>query len=290
MTTRRFKQVDAFTSRPLFGNPVAVVFDADDLGDDEMQKIANWTNLSETTFFKTPTSGSGADYLLRIFYPKGELPFAGHPTIGSAHAAIEGGVIPPEKREFVMECGAGLLPLHVEGEGSERLIFVRAPQSEYVHEFGTSVETISSVLGAPVATDPPPASVYNGPTWLFCQMTTEDIARLQPDMTATARLSRDLGVSGFATFALVEGQPHQVHIRVFAPDGGVPEDPVTGSANASLPTYLARVGLLDRVGKEYVSSQGRELGRDGRVHVRTDGVRTEIGGQAVTVIDGEIRI
>lgn len=290
MTTRRFKQVDVFTSRPLFGNPVAVVFDADDLSDAEMQKIANWTNLSETTFFKTPTPESGADYQLRIFYPKGELPFAGHPTIGSAHAAIEGGVIPPGKREFVMECGAGLLPLHVEGEGGERRIFVRAPQSEFVHEFSTSIEAISSALGAPVVANPPPGSVYNGPTWLFCGMTSEDIARLKPDMTATARLSRDLSVSGFATFALVEGETHQVHIRVFAPDGGVHEDPVTGSANASLPTYLAHVGLLDRVGSEYISSQGTELGRDGRVHVRTDGVRTEIGGQAVTVIDGEIRL
>jgi PhzF family phenazine biosynthesis protein len=292
LSTHRFSQVDVFTTRPFFGNPVAVVFDADGLSDAEMQRIAGWTNLSETTFFQQPSTNSGADYRLRIFYPKGELPFAGHPTVGSAHAALEGGVIPAGKREFVMECGAGMLPLRVEGDSPERRIFVRAPEAEFVHEFGTSVEAISGVLGAPVAADPPPASINNGPVWLFCGMASADIARLRPDMTAAARLSRDLSVSGFATFALVKGAENKVHIRVFAPDGGVPEDPVTGSANASLPTYLARYGLLKVTGREYVSSQGAELGRDGRVQVRVlnDTGLAEIGGQCVTVIEGEIRL
>jgi len=281
--------VDAFSAKPLLGNPVAVVFDADGLSDGDMQTIAAWTNLSETTFFQEPTNPD-ADYRLRIFYPRGELPFAGHPTIGSAHAALEAGML--AKRDFVMECGAGLLPLRVEGEGPERLIFVKAPEAKFIHEFGTSVDAISSALGAPVVGDPPPASLNNGPTWLFCQMSSADVAKLKPDMSATARLSRDLGGTGFAAFAFVEGAEHSVHIRVFAPDGGVPEDPVTGSANASLPAYLARIGLLDRVGREYVSGQGTELGRDGRVHVRVldDDGRAEIGGQAVTVIDGEIRL
>ncbi|MEX2392311.1 MAG: PhzF family phenazine biosynthesis protein [Dehalococcoidia bacterium] len=291
MSTHKFKQVDVFTSVPLKGNPVAVVFDADGLSDKEMQSIAAWTNLSETTFFRKASPGNGADYQLRIFYPKGELPFAGHPTVGSAHAAIEGGIIPAGKREFVMECGAGLLPLRVEGDGPERRVFVRAPEAEFVHEFGTSVEAIAAVLGAPVAADPPPASINNGPVWLFCGMASSDIARLTPDMTAAARLSRDLSVSGFAPFALVDGADHQVHIRVFAPDGGVPEDPVTGSANASLPTYLLKYGLIEKSGRAYTSSQGTELGRDGRVHVRVlDDDRVEIGGHAVTVIDGEIRL
>lgn len=289
MSVHPFKQVDVFTSRPFFGNPVAVVFDADDLSNEEMLKIANWTNLSETTFFQSPSPGIAADYRLRIFYPRGELPFAGHPTVGSAHAAIEGGVIPAGQREFVMECGAGLLPLRVEGNGPERRIFVRAPEAQFVHEFGTSVEAISEALGAPIVTDPPPASVHNGPTWLFVQMDDAAITSLKPDLAAVARLSEDFSLTGIAAFALTEGET-AVHIRVFGPIAGVPEDPVTGSANASLPTYLERCGLMDRVGREYVSKQGMELGRDGRVHVRTDGKRTEIGGQAVTVIEGEIRL
>jgi PhzF family phenazine biosynthesis protein len=284
---RRFKQVDAFSAEPLKGNPVAVVFDADGMTDAQMQELAAWTNLSETTFFQAPADPA-ADYRLRIFYPRGELPFAGHPTIGSAHAALEAGML--SKREFVMECGAGLLPLRVEGEGRDRTIFVKAPESKFTHEFSSSVDAISGVLGATIVGDPPPAALDNGPVWIFCRMESSVITGLTPDMTATERLSRNLGVEGFAVFALVNGADHRVHIRVFGPAAGVPEDPVTGSANASLAAYMARYGLLAQTGHEYVSSQGRELGRDGRVHVRVlnDEGRAEIGGQAVTVIDGEI--
>ena len=289
MTTLKFKQVDVFTSRPFYGNPVAVIFDADDLTDEEMQKIANWTNLSETTFFQSPTPGSGADYRLRIFHPQEEIAFAGHPTVGSAHAYIESGRARLDANVLRMECGAGILAIRTVGEGSETLIFAETPEAQFVHEFGTSVEAISAALGAPIFTDPAPASVYNGPTWLFVQMEDAAITSLKPDMAAVARLSEDFSLTGIAAFALTDSDP-AVHIRVFGPIAGVPEDPVTGSANASLPTYLERNGMLDRVGSEYVSKQGMELGRDGRVHVRTDGKRTEIGGQAVTVIDGEIRL
>jgi PhzF family phenazine biosynthesis protein len=284
-----FKQVDVFTSRAFYGNPVAVVFDADDLGDDDMRRIANWTNLSETTFFQSPSEGSGADYRLRIFHPQGELAFAGHPTVGSAHAYLESGRARLDPNVLRMECGAGVLSIRTVGEGGETLIFTESPQAEFVHEFGTSVEAIAAALGAPIVTDPPPASVYNGPTWLFTQLEDAALTSLTPDMGAITRLSADFSLTGIAAFALTAGEC-AVHIRCFGPIAGVPEDPVTGSANAALPTYLERAGLLDRVGREYVSMQGMELGRDGRVHVRTDGLRTEIGGQAVTVIEGEIRL
>ena len=284
-----FKQVDVFTSRPFYGNPVAVVFDADGLSDEEMRRIANWTNLSETTFFQSPSPGSGADYKLRIFHPQGELAFAGHPTVGSAHAYLERGLARLDAEVLRMECGAGVLAVRTVGEGSEALIFAETPEAQFVHEFGTSVEAISAALGAPIVSDPPPASVYNGPTWLFVQMADAALVSLAPDMAAVKRLSEDFSLTGIAAFALTGG-PEAVHIRCFGPIAGVPEDPVTGSANAGLPTYLEHCGLLDRVGREYVSKQGMELGRDGRVHVRTDGVRTRIGGQAVTVIEGEIRL
>jgi PhzF family phenazine biosynthesis protein len=293
-----FKQVDVFTSRPFFGNPVAVIFDADDLSDERMLKIANWTNLSETTFFQSPSAGSGADYLLRIFHPQGELPFAGHPTIGSAHAYIESGAARLDPHVLRMECKAGVLAIRTVGEGNESLIFSETPEAKFVHEFSTSVEALSRALGAPIVTDPPPASVHNGPTWLFTQLESSDaVAALKPDMAAIARLSADFSVTGIAAFALLSAAHPEalegpaIHIRVFGPSVGVPEDPVTGSANASLPTYLERSGLLDRTGREYISMQGMELGRDGRVHVRVGGdARVEIGGQAVTVIEGEIRL
>ncbi len=299
-----FRQVDVFTARPFLGNPVAIVFDADDLSDEQMLKIANWTNLSETTFFQQPSPNSGADYRLRIWTPGGELPFAGHPTVGSAHAYIERGGARLDPDIMRQECGAGVLAIRTVGEGSESLVFAETPEVRFVHDFNTSVEAISAALGAPVATETPPASFDNGPVWLFVRLeSSAAIAALKPDMGAVERLSRDFSLTGIAAFALISAHPEEaaavsrghaealeaaVHIRAFAPAFGVPEDPVTGSANGSLPSYLERYGLLDCTGLEYVAMQGMELGRDGRVHVRTDGRRTEIGGQCVTVIEGEI--
>jgi PhzF family phenazine biosynthesis protein len=297
MPTHKFNQVDVFTSRPFFGNPVAVIFDADDLSDDQMRRIANWTNLSETTFFQSPSPNSGADYRLRIFTPSGELAFAGHPTIGSAHAYIERGGARLDPNVMHMECGEGVLALRTLGEGSETLIFSETPEARFVHEFGTSVEAIEEVLGTRVSRETPPASIYNGPTWLFTRLeSSAAVAALKPDMSAVARLSDDFSLTGIAAFALTnsahpEALEAAVHIRAFAPLFGVSEDPVTGSANGALPSYLERFGLIERAGREYVAMQGMELGRDGRVHVRAHpNGRTEIGGQAVTVIEGELRL
>jgi PhzF family phenazine biosynthesis protein len=286
-----FRQVDVFTARPFLGNPVAVVFDADDLSDEQMRKIANWTNLSETTFFQQPSANSGADYRLRIWTPGGELPFAGHPTVGSAHAYIERGGARLDPEVMRQECGAGVLAIRTVGEGSESLVFAETPEAKFVHDFNTSVEAISAALGAPVATETPPASFDNGPVWLFTPLeSSAAIAALKPDMSAVERLSRDFSLTGIAPFALTDRDDAAVHIRAFAPAFGVPEDPVTGSANGALPSYLERFGLLDRTGHEYVAMQGMELGRDGRVHIRTDGKRTDIGGQCVTMIEGEIKV
>ena len=292
MSTYRFKQVDAFTSRPLFGNPVAVVLGADGLGSEEMQRIAAWTNLSETAFVQTPTTPEG-DYRLRIFTPSEELPFAGHPTIGSAHAVIEAGVV-GSSRQFVQECGAGPLTLRVEGDGASRVIWARAPEPRIIQDFSPSVDTISEALGTKVSADPPPLAMENGPVFLLVHVPDSTVlSRLQPDMGAVTRLSREFSVTGICAFTLVPGDGPRVHMRWFAPATGVPEDPITGSANATVPAYLARFGLLEQTGREYVAMQGMELGRDGRVHVRVlddTGMKVEFGGQAVTVIDGEIRL
>ncbi len=291
MRTYAFKQVDVFTGVGLRGNPVAVVIDADDLSDEEMQRVANWTNLSETTFICEPTPNSGADYLLRIFTPQSELPFAGHPTVGSAHAYLEHGGARLDTHVLRQECGAGVLTIRPEGEDDARLIFAETPAAKFVHEYATSVDVISQALGVDVSSDPPPASVDNGPTWTFVHLPDPAlIGAMKPDMSALSRLSEDFGLTGLAVFALT-GEDPMVRIRCFAPFFGVPEDPVTGSANASLPTYLAHYGLLERTGRTYTSSQGLEMGRDGRVHVHVrEDDRVEIGGQAVTVIEGEIRL
>jgi len=286
----RFKQVDAFTSRPLYGNPVAVVLDADDLTDDQMQRVANWTNLSETTFVLGATI-SGPAYRLRIFTPTHELPFAGHPTIGSCHALLEAGIVEPKDGRLRQECGAGNLPLRVEGAGPERRIWVEAPEGKLMGEYPELAPALSEALRSPIAEMPNPTAFRNGPNWLFVRFEKEsDIAGLKPDMSALAELSPT--VTGVAAFAFVDNGEFAVHIRCFAPVAGVPEDPVTGSANAALPAYLVHHGLLDRTGREYVATQATEMGRDGRVHVRVLDAkgRAEIGGQAVTIVDGEIRL
>ena len=290
MQTRKFKQVDVFTDRPFFGNPVAVVLEAEGIASDDMQRIARWTNLSETTFV-LPPEARDADYRLRIFTPAEELPFAGHPTIGSAHAVLEAGIVPGGARTWQQECGAGMVLIRVEDDGGGRLIFALAPEAKFVRDFSASIDALSEALGTPVSAETPPASVDNGPVHLFVRLPSSAAVReLQPDMAALLRLSRDFSLTTVAVFALLEGAAEVVHIRCFAPVAGIVEDPVTGSANAALPAYLARYGLLDRVGRRYVARQGEELGRAGRVHMRVldDEGRAEFGGRAITVIEGEI--
>ncbi len=291
MPTHPFKQVDVFSARPFFGNPVAVVANADALSVQEMQRIAAWTNLSETTFVLTASS-PGPAYRLRIFTPEHELPFAGHPTLGSCHAVLEWGLLEPRNGRLVQDCGAGALPLRIEGEGPARRIYVEAPEAKWVGEFPQLAHSASAALGRPIAAAPVPAALRNGPNWLFVRFEREaDVAALRPDMARVAQLSREHSVSGIAAFAFVDDGEFAVHIRCFAPAFGVPEDPVTGSANAALPAYLARHGLLERTGRDYFATQATEMGRDGRVHVRIldDAGRAEIGGQAVTAVEGELR-
>jgi PhzF family phenazine biosynthesis protein len=290
MTTLRYAQVDAFTARPFFGNPVAVVLGADGLSSEEMQHIAAWTNLSETTFVLSPTIPVPA-YRLRIFTPSHELPFAGHPTIGSCHAVVEAGIVHPVDGRLVQQCGAGDLPLRIVEERGQRWIYVEAPEAVLVREFPDLSPAISAALGDEIAT-PVPTAFRNGPLWLFARFAREEQVRaLAPDMSALVKLAREHGITGIAAFSFVDSGDSAVHIRCFAPASGVPEDPVTGSANAALPAHLAHHGLLGRVGKEYLATQGTELGRDGRVRVRVLDARgrAEIGGQAVTVIEGELR-
>jgi len=291
MTSLQFKQVDVFTERPYFGNPVAVVIGADDLDEEQMQRIAAWTNLSETTFVCNPSTNA-ADYRLRIFTPAGELPFAGHPTLGSAHAVLESGFVPSDRVSLCQECAAGILPLRIEGSGDGRRIYVSVPATKVRRERSANAGAIAAVLGAPVISEPAPLAIDVGPVWLVAAMADrESVRRLAPNMAAMAALSRDLDVSGITVFNLESEGDVAAHVRTFAPAMGIMEDPVCGSANATIAAYLAQTGLLAKTGSAYAVSQGTELGRDGRVLVRVEdsGRSIEIGGCAVTAIDGRIR-
>jgi PhzF family phenazine biosynthesis protein len=292
MSALQFKQVDVFSDRPYFGNPVAVVLDADGVDEAQMQRIAAWTNLSETTFVCQPSTPE-ADYRLRIFSPAGELPFAGHPTLGSAHAVLESGFVASDRTALCQECAAGILPLRIEGTGDQRRIYVSVPTTKIRRECTAGGEAVGAVLGAPVMTDPAPLAIDVGPVWLVAAMDGRDAVRgLRPDMAAMAGLSRELNVMGVTVFSLVPDEDVAAHVRTFAPAAGIMEDPVCGSANATIAAYLAQTGLLARTGSAYAVSQGTEMGRDGRVLVRVDdgGRSIEIGGCAVTAIDGRIRI
>jgi PhzF family phenazine biosynthesis protein len=265
----KFKQVDVFTDKPFLGNPVAVVIGGDALGTEDMQRIACWTNLSETTFLLKSAS---ADYRLRIFTPRHELPFAGHPTIGSAHAALESGFV-QKKSRLRQECGAGLIELSVEDDGR---IFLTGPPAK-VQALDPPIPSIPLAPGAAVI------KVDVGPVWVVGEMTdARSLAELKPDMTALARWSLALGVSGATVFASSDDSVSRIHVRSFAPAHGIPEDPVCGSGNLSVAAYLGR-----RFGNAYVARQGMQLGRDGRVFVRT-GDSTQIGGHAVTCIEGAL--
>ena len=291
MPARRFKQVDVFTSVPFRGNPVAVVLDADGLSPEEMQRIASWTNLSETTFVLPPTA-PGADYRLRIFTGAGELPFAGHPTVGSAHAVLESGLVRPAGPCMVQECGAGLLDLRIETGETGRRIFVKVPPARVSALDADTVERIAAALGAALAPGVPPLQVNVGPVWLVAQLAQpEAIHTLKPDLAAVKRLSLDLNASGITAFTLTGTEPYPVYVRAFAPAHNVNEDPVCGSGNASVAAFLAHTRQLDRTGWAYTANQGLELGRNGIISVRVDpdGPSIEIGGAAVTCIDGTLR-
>ena len=225
MPTYRFMQVDAFTARPIFGNPVAVVLGADGLKTEDMQRIATWTNLSETTFVLTPTVAPPA-YRLRIFSPGHELPFAGHPTIGSCHAVLEAQIVTPQGGRLVQECGAGNLPLRVEGEGKRRRIHVEAPEARCEGEFPGLTGALTAALGRKFAATPAPTAFRNGPNWLFVRFEdTNDVTALEPDMSAVTNLSREHDLSGVAAFALVEHEfaAHPV-LRAGAQGSGGPDN------------------------------------------------------------------
>jgi PhzF family phenazine biosynthesis protein len=285
---RAFAQVDVFADRPGAGNPVAVVIDGDGYDDVAMQAFANWTNLSETTFVLAPTA-PGASYRLRIFTPRSELPFAGHPSVGTAHALLEAGRIVPVDGALWQECAAGVLPMRVEGDGATRTICVRAPRGEFVDIDAAWHALLDATLPADRLAAFAPALISNGPRWWCVEFKDEAAVRtLQPDLPAIVALTSASAAVGLAVFARAADRRSLV-MRGFCPADGIAEDPVTGSANAAIASLLQARGALGALGQAYVVSQGREVGRDGRVDVRIDADgEVWIGGRSQTVVAGTL--
>ncbi len=275
-----FQQVDVFSSRPLLGNPLAVVIGADALSDEQMAAFANWTNLSETTFLLKPKSPS-ADYRVRIFTREREVPFAGHPTLGSCHVWLAAGGVAKGK-EIVQECGLGLIPIR---RAPDRLSFA-AP--ELVRSGPVEPEILARVIkGLNLAPDAITASnwIDNSSAWLAIMLRSrEAVLALRPNYATLAGLK----VGVFAAFDPVkDGTSAQFEVRAFSvEDGGVGhEDPVTGSLNAGLAKWLIKSRIAP---PEYVVSQGTALRRLGRIHIEQDGSQIWVGGAVRTCVIGKL--
>lgn len=279
---RRYQQVDVFSPTPFLGNPLAVVLDGEGLSTEEMARISSWTNLSETTFLLPPTTPE-ADYRVRIFSLARELPFAGHPTLGSCHAWLTAGGTPRDPGRIVQECGAGLVPIRRGGHG---LAFAAPPllRSGPVDE--GFVEQVAGVLGIGRGEIVEARWVDNGPGWVGVLLKdAEAVLALEPDISGYAGEGNlDIGVVGLYP----PGAECAYEVRaVFSDDqGAMREDPVTGSLNASVAEWLVATG---RAAPPYVASQGTRLGRTGRPRVEQDADGTIwVGGPTITCISGHI--
>ena len=291
MRLRPFQQVDVFTATPYCGNPLAVVLDGTDLSTAAMQQFTDWTNLSEATFLLPPTPegrAAGADYRVRIFCPGRELPFAGHPTLGSCHAWLQAGGQSQVVGKVVQECAAGLVALRRDGD---RLAFAAPPLVTSGPLDESDVALIARGLKVARSDIVAHAWCDNGPRWRGVLLrSAAQVLQLQPDAAVLAGL--DVGVVGPRGKVGVVGASDDAgiafEVRAFLPGhSGLMEDPVTGSLNAALAQWLIGTGLAPT---HYIASQGTALGRAGRVHVAQDGSDIWIGGDTVTCIDGSVRL
>ena len=274
-----FQQVDVFASQPLRGNPLAVVIGADAVAEARMAAFANWTNLSETTFLLRPRQ-AGADYRVRIFTPSGELPFAGHPTLGTCHVWLASGGR-PQGTDIVQECEAGLIRIRRGAEG--RLSFAAPPLRRSGPVEPEILERVAKGLGLAPGAIQASNWVDNGPGWLAVLLRSRaEVLALRPDYAVLAGLR--VGVVGPWDSA-ADGDEAQFEVRAFTAGGF--EDPVTGSLNASLGQWLIGSGIAPA---QYVASQGTVLGRAGRVQVQRDGAEIWVGGAVTTCIEGTVRL
>ncbi|MDI3212862.1 PhzF family phenazine biosynthesis protein [Arthrobacter sp. AL12] len=271
---RPFAQVDVFSAEAFRGNPLAVVLDAAGLAAEVMQRFANWTNLSETTFLLPPTDPR-ADYRVRIYTGSEEFPFAGHPTLGSAHAWLEAGGIPRQDGMLVQECGAGLVRVRRDGG---RLAFAAPPLTRSGPVAETDLARIAAGLRMPREALLDASWLVNGPDWIGVLLeSAEQVLAIRPDFAAMAGLK--VGVIG----PHAAGSEVGFEVRTFIPGDAAAEDPVTGSFNAGAAHWLIRSG---RAPESYVAAQGTALGRAGRVHIDAAGGDIWVGGSSVSCIEG----
>ncbi|PWC23014.1 phenazine biosynthesis protein PhzF family [Brenneria roseae subsp. roseae] len=288
---RRFKQVDVFTRQPFKGNPLAVIMEADGLSDEQMQRIARWTNLSETTFLLPPTDPV-ADYRVRIFTPESELPFAGHPTLGSAHALLESGLQTKAPGQIVQQCGLGLVPINI---GDDGMLAFHVPQAAIV-PFDTELyPLLERTLGSTrIDKRYPPANVHMGIRWLVIRLDSANTCLdITPDAPSLAMLQQTCKTDGIAIYGPHDrASPADYEVRTFYIElDTLKEDPVTGSANACIAALLRHQHYPDNITEDlgYSVRQGIRRQCDGRLFITYLNDEPWVGGHSVTIIDGTLQ-
>lgn len=278
VTSRRYSEVDVFSAIAYRGNALAVVHDAEGLSTADMAQFANWTNLAETTFLLAPTDPR-ADYRVRIFTASEELPFAGHPTLGSARAWLESGGTVGPSGVIMQECEAGLVPVRVTGD---RLAFEAPPLTRYEDIDESRLPRVASVLGIRREHILDSSWIVNGPRWMGIRLASaQEVLALRPDPNRLDDL--EIGVVG----PHAPGAETQFEVRAFFGGDAVWEDPVTGSLNAGLARWMSDTGVAP---SNYIAAQGTVLGREGRVHIDIEDGSIWVGGQATLCIEGTVRL
>ncbi|KGM54490.1 phenazine biosynthesis protein PhzF family [Lysobacter daejeonensis GH1-9] len=289
MTLRHYVQLDVFADRPGAGNPLAVVLDAEGLDDATMQAIARWTRLPETTFVFPPTQ-PGASYRVRMFSPRREVPFAGHPSVGTAHAVMEAGLAAPKDGLLWQEGIAGVLPLRVVGEGPSRSIAVRTPRARAVEVASAADPRLAPALHGLALGALPPALMDGGRRWWLAELANESALRTAtPDWTAISALAQATDSMGLFVYARSDDPVYYYAVRAFVGAPAQFEDAASGAANATLAAWLANQGALPNAEGRYRVSQGREVGHDAIIDLHVD-AEGEVwsGGRVCDVVSGHI--
>jgi len=289
MPSSRYLQLDVFSARTGGGNQLGVVVDAAGWSDAAMQSFAAWTDLVETTFVLPPETPD-ASYRLRIFTPTREIPFAGHPTIGSAHAVLDCGVAKPTDGRLVQACGAGLLPIRIEGEGDARILFLQSPAARVLREDPRDEPLLDAALAGATRGALPPAFVEGGRRWWIAEFADEaGLRSWQPDHPAIGKLaaaSDSLGVCAFARSS--ERQDYDVVVRALPAGVGIIEDPASGAANGLIAAWIAHAEPNGALARGYRVSQGREIGHDAAIVIRIEDDRIWVGGRTRTIVRGNV--
>lgn len=287
MLVSRYLQLDVFARTRGGGNPLGVVVDADGWSAEQMQSFARWANLVETTFLLSPTEPS-ASYRVRIFTPTSEIGFAGHPTIGSAHAVLQFGIADPGEGLLVQECAAGLLPIRVEGQPGQHELFVQSPAARVVSTGSDDESRVRSLLSDVTLGRLPPAFVEGGRRWWLAELDHEqELRSWRPDHSQIAALSVSTQSMGLCVFARSDCADHELVVRAFPAGVGIVEDPASGAANGLIAAYIAGFEPDGSLANGYRVSQGREIGHDAAITINVRDGTVWVGGKTNTIISGQ---